>query len=592
MTVDIEKRLAALDHLGRQTTVRIDVAKKKHKDVEYSRDIERVMNLRMRPHAMFSGASRDRLRQVLTRPGSGMRLWDVQCAALLAALDAQTRVHPERRAPGLYGAVTVGQGKTLIAALLGTVWRVARVVVLTKASLAPQTQELIDEYRADFFVPDDVRVLSYTTLSNRDNKDVLEALAPDAVVADEAHALRNPSSARGKRIRRYIDGRPNTLLAVLTGTTARDSLMDWAELADLALGDWSPAPREYPVRRAWAQALDDEPTRGLGSLRLLVKDAGPETTAADVRSALADRVARAAGCVASLESGPEDVLVRVRVLQDPTSEKIQLALLNLVKTWTRPDGEELSLAPEFAEVDRQLRLGGYYGWKYEPDREWLRVRRAFKKAVREWIKHHPSWELDSMFAVEGALMRKAFSLAEYDAWVDIRDRSKEPPKVWRWVDDVVAKWWADKIRLDAAFHGSHAAAFGARVAFAQKVAELAEAPYYGGGTKVADELRQELKKTPGDRSIVCSFQAHKEGKNFQHSYHRAYFLDPPPSGSDWEQALGRLHRHGQQSPEVIFEISRSFIEELGRAQNNAEWLAQTEGRPYRLQRAQIELVKG
>jgi len=572
----LKKRLAALDALD-STPAALSVGRALHfSPVEYTREIERVLHLPMRPEGYFSPTMRDKLRQSLTRPDATMALWDVQCAALLAALDVRTDVHPERRTPGLFGAVSVGGGKTLVAALLGTVWQVSRVVVLTNASLRAQTEAEIDKYKAHFFITAEVIVIPYSMLSNVKHVDILHKLSPGAIVADEAHSLRNAKSARGRRIRRYLKAKPGTYLAALTGTIARKSLMDWAELSDLALGDWSPAPRDYPTRKAWAQALDDEPARGIGALNLLSDGGG---TALAVRQALAARIARGAGCVASMDDKP-DIPINVRIFTDPTSDLINAAMMKLLNTWCRPDGEELSLAAEFAEVNKQLRLGGYYGWKTEPDREWLHVRRLYKRALREWINRHPSAAFDSMFAVETQLRRGHISIPEFNEWESIRERAKEPPKVWRWVDEAVAEWWAQRLGQSAAI------GFGQRIAFARRVAELAGTTFYeGGNRKHADALRAE----DGSRSIVASLSAYKKGQNLQ-AFERACVFDAPTSGSDWEQLLGRLHRPGQTATCVTYEISKSFLEELGKAQTNTDWLSSTDGKQYRLQSATIQLI--
>ncbi len=570
--------LAALRELGSRSVFEIAESRMHFRPVDYSREIERVQNLPMRPAAEFSETSRTYLRDAVTKPGSSMKLWDTQCAALLAALDAYTLVEGNRRAPGLFGAVAVGQGKTLIAGLLGTVWRRERGVVLTTASLLSQTEGLLQDYRACFYMPSEVSVLPYSTLSNADHEDVLEKLAPEFIVADEAHSLSNKTSARGRRFRRYLNEHPGTLVAMLTGTVTKKSLLEWAELSDLALGDWSPAPRDYPTRKAWAQALDLEPVRAVGALATLA--GGPGANIDDVRYALSERISRGPGCVASREDAV-DVPLIIRAFEEPRSVAIDHALNGLAATWTRPDGEELALAPEFAEVNRQLRLGGYYGWEYEPDREWLRVRREYRRAVREWIKHHPRQKLDSMLAVQRAILNGWMRLTEYDAWLAIKDRAHEPPKVWRWIDEVIAEWWS--IRMTDA--GVEAVGFGKRIAFAERVAELAGVPYYGAGRKAAKDLTTEK----GDRSIVCSLGAHGQGKNLQ-AWPRACVFDAPSTGATWEQLLGRLHRPGQEAERVVYEVSLAWLEEVGRAQKEAHWISATTGAPQKMQQAAVEVV--
>ena len=53
---------------------------------------------------------------------------------------------------------------------------------------------------------------------------------------------------------------------------------------------------------------------------------------------------------------------------------------------------------------------------------------------------------------------------------------------------------------------------------------------------------------------ACSIRVHGEGKNLQ-AWARALVLEPPSSGQVWEQLLGRLHRPGQASYDVRFDVA-------------------------------------
>lgn len=236
-------------------------ARERRPPVPHSRELDRILRLPERDPP--TAEQRDQIRAALTRPEADLRLWDLQCDALLAALElADARPSIDGHRPGLYAPIAVGGGKTLIAALLGSVWGSERPVILTTAALAAQGLRELDRYRRSFLVPEALEVVSYSILSHPDHEGVLDRLRPDALICDEAHALLGKGSARSKRIRRYLKGAPHCRVALLSGSVARSSLMEWAELAGIALGDWSPAPRDRQTRIEWAEALDPEDVQG------------------------------------------------------------------------------------------------------------------------------------------------------------------------------------------------------------------------------------------------------------------------------------------------------------------------------------------
>ncbi len=594
--MSVDDRLAALRTMGAQVDlekISKPGASLPKSPVQRSRELDRVLALPRR--GAFTPEHRERLREALTRPDASMRLWDVQCDALLAALEHVDRrsFACDERVPGLFAAIAVGGGKTLITALLGTVWGSKRPVIMTTAALARQAEQLIDEYRRHFYIPDRLQILPYSQLSHPDHSESLSRLNPDSIACDEAHSLASNQSARGKRLRRYLKSRPSTLVGMLTGTIAKRSLLEWSELAGIALCDWSPAPRDRPTRVEWAGAVDPDPHRPVGCLALLVgTEEDPILDPLDkVRAALARRVRETPGCVTS-PSEAIDVELVVRLVSTPHSDAIERQRATLAATWCAPDGEELVTAVEYAEVDRQVRLGGFYSWESEPDREWLDARRTYRRAVRHWLSDHPGRAandyIDSPERLERALERGEVLDEEvrgaWLVWVAQRDSGYvPPPRVWRWIDEVIARWAAEQLMTPFVSDNPNVIAFGKRVGFARRVAELAGAPYHGEGQSAAQAILQE----DGSRPVVASMGAHGQGRNLQ-VFSRALLLDPPPSGAHFEQLLGRLHRPGQKAPSVIYEVPDMFVDELERAIGEARWLSLSTGLPQKLVEATIE----
>ena len=74
--------------------------------------------------------------------------------------------------------------------------------------------------------------------------------------------------------------------------------------------------------------------------------------------------------------------------------------------------------------------------------------------------------------------------------------------------------------------------------------------------------------------ILASVRSHGVGANLQ-KYCQNLVLSPSPSGSTWEQLLGRTHRPGQEADEVeviVYQHSPEFCEALEKARTNSEYI--------------------
>jgi len=58
---------------------------------------------------------------------------------------------------------------------------------------------------------------------------------------------------------------------------------------------------------------------------------------------------------------------------------------------------------------------------------------------------------------------------------------------------------------------------------------------------------------PADGCIVASVSSNSEGRNLQ-AWADNLIISPPPTGTVWEQMLGRTHRPGQLADEVWAEV--------------------------------------
>lgn len=139
---------------------------------------------------------------------------------LIAALSRALRVRPDDesamlRAPqvealreiweygGLFAPMRVGAGKSLVTLLAPTILHSERPVLVIPASLKDKTKRDFVRYRRDWLVrlPE---LISYEELGRPDREHLLTDLAPDLLMLDEAHHVRNLDSARTRRIGRYV----------------------------------------------------------------------------------------------------------------------------------------------------------------------------------------------------------------------------------------------------------------------------------------------------------------------------------------------------------------------------------------------------
>ena len=159
-------------------------------------------------------------------------LWPTQSAALVEA----------EKAWGMFGALGVGAGKSLISLLLPDVFESKRTVLLVPSSLKNQlkTRDFFD-YGRHFKLPlDRITVVSYDELSVATGAFVLDRIEPDLIVSDESHNLARVQSARTKRFIRFMQTHPSTRFCGMSGTVTRRSLRDYSHLCEIALRGNSP----------------------------------------------------------------------------------------------------------------------------------------------------------------------------------------------------------------------------------------------------------------------------------------------------------------------------------------------------------------
>jgi hypothetical protein len=505
------------------------------------------------------------------------------------------------RVGGLLGAIGVGHGKTGISLFLPLVSPDTHVALLLIP--AHVRQQLLErdypQWSAHFNTPSLqtdfkpgmplLHVLSYSELSLPKNSDILARIRPDLIIADEAHSIKDRKRPRFKRILRLVKDKPDVKFAFMSGTMTSKSIKDYAHLAHFALGDGSPLPHAYQTLDHWSAAIDAlDYNCDPGKLEAF--KIGNES----IREAFQRRYLSTPGVVATQTSSVDCSLTIIGRCPSIPSDLDKL-LKDTLRDWKRPDGEELVEAKDLAIVARQLSLGFYYrmifphGEPIELVERWFEVRQAYHKELRNKLKYGGE-HMDSPKLLEDAAERYlagergtlTWESEFYEEWKSIRsDVNPETQTVW--VSDFALNYaneWTSK------YVGIVWCEF---TAFANRLAKLSGAPYFGGGLKAGLAIQQEK----GDRSIIASIAAHCTGKNLQ-VFDTQLVTTPPSDGAIWEQLIGRTHRQGQKADEVIVEVfqhTQEYRDALKQAKMRSFYMQETQKNPQKLCYATYDLTE-
>lgn len=542
--------------------------------VQASGDLQRIVAL---PRRTLVAGLEDAITLWLRRPSGTMALRPAQAQAL-------EEMHDFR---GLLGPLPVGAGKTLITALAGRVLTVEKSLLLIPAKLRNKTIKEFNELKKhwDFEAP---YLLNYEMLSHADHAKDLDELAPDLIIADEAHKLKNKKAAVTKRVQRYLAANPDCIFVALSGTITQRSLRDYAHLSQWALGlKLTPLPVKWAVLEEWADCLDEkvDPSKRLkpGRLQDLYDETEREIAILDetkaARSAFRRRLVDTPGvialdvqgCTAALDIAAKDV---------PECKDINDAFNHLFSLWETPDGWPITDASSLARHAKEISLGLYYVWDPRPPKDWIQARKEWAQACREILKHNQR-NLDSELQVTRAVDHGYYPWAESElrAWHGIRD-SFIPNTRAEWISFVplnaTIAWLQNNIGIAWTEH----------VEFAEKLSQKTKLPYYGKQGLNAAGSPIEDAKGP----CIASILANSEGRNLQ-KYNNNLITSCPSSGARMEQLLGRTHREGQEADEVNVDIfCGSYDQWLSfmRARSDAKYIEESTGQPQKLNKATID----
>lgn len=505
---------------------------------------------------------------------------------------------------GLFGPLRAGFGKSLICYLLPTVTNAKRPLYVAPAALEQDMKreflKLSQHWRGPH--PQHFPFLSYETLSAKNagskrdaqgqllRAELLERLQPDLLVFDEAHKIKNQSAVCTKRVRRYLQAHPTTIVAALSGTMMRRSITDFAHLAKWCLRDHCPVPTTFSDLEAWADALDERdalgPRTDIGALTLLgtsedldaiAKARGSwdavDTIRGVIRGAVRRRMVETPGVVAT-QDGPLDIPLEIHgtgpLTEDPAINEVFTRVRTL---WEMPNGEPIADGLQMARHTKTLGLGFWQSWDPPPPDEWLTARREWAAYCRHVVQYNRSgWDAESQVkdAVRDGLLNDQGLLSRWEGAEKTYDPEANAKTEWvsdetveyarNWMKENPGIIWVDSIELGL------------------RLERELGVPYYAG-YGLDGKGRFILDHKPGT-PYVASIAANSVGRNLQKGWSTNLWLCTPE-----EQALARTHRHGQEAEVVrnwLYIGSREHCAAYWKVTRLARGAEQTQGQAHRL----------
>lgn len=394
---------------------------------------------------------------------------------------------------GVWVAAPVGAGKSFVGRQCAQ--RAKRPLAVAPASLLKQTKRNVCE-----------NAVSYNKLSRQD--DYLERERPDVLILDEAHRVKNVSTAQwSKQIARYLAAHPEVRVVVLTGSVMHKSVVDYGHLLVWALRRGAPCPGTMQGIQAAAKLAAENPAWWLERLR----SAPGVFLVGDQQSAWQGRL-----------------IIREHVLPPLAPDAFDAAQT----TWTAPDGWECEDQLSAAELCRQLAWGFYLRREPRPSPELVAARRDWSATVRYALTY-------GLAGSEPACRtRYPERYAKYAA-AEAAEPSVQVPE---WLAEPALPFAPEPGTIVWVHHR----------ALGRRLSELHGWPYHGEGTLDAHGVPL----SGATASVVlASTAACKEGVDgAQHRYHRNIVLEPDADPRVWEQRFGRLCRYGQPLTEVYADI--------------------------------------
>lgn len=513
----------------------------------HTNELSRIIGIARRSYTQDQlDRCRNELTSILRRPAGRQTLLPIQSLALL-----EIGLYG-----GLFGIIRVGDGKTLISLLAPIVARSTRPLLLIRANLREKTRLDSLRYAVDWRVAKYIRIESYSQLGRRQSAQLLIHYRPDLIISDECHHLRNlKNAACARRVARYMREFPSTKFVGMSGTIVNDSIENYAHLARWALKDNAPIPKPSGELMQWSDVLDYQvnPFRRVhpGAMIHLCNDDERRLWQSDptraARAAYSRRLRETPGVVCS-EPTTLDCPLIVATKKIDLNRDLVSAFHTLRTRWRTPDDWPIADGLAHRRHAYELALGFYYYWDPRPPDDWMDARKAWCSECRSIISNSRS--LDSESQVVDAIDRGMIRSSTLTQWREIRDTFTPNTKA-RWLSDQVIDYCTEWMKRPGIVWTAH-------TAFAERLALVADKPYYGKDG--LNSAGQYIESASPNQACVASIASNSEGRNLQHIYSRALITAPPANALAYEQMFGRIHRPFQRAHEVTYDIILSCIE--------------------------------
>lgn len=575
----------------------------------------------------------------------GWRFFEPQARAI----DAYDRV-----AGGLY-AIGVGWGKTGISVIIADrAWKKGKKRILLLVPPAAQSQlttidlgfwrkhvpiavpfhnlsgrtpsrrlKMVQSGRGGCYI------MPYSLLSSKDTIDLLKALDPEVVIADETHKIKNFSAARTRRMMAFLTGREPEFIC-MSGTITDRSLDDYHHLAVAALHDGAPLPLSRGLMQAWGAVLDSKPKMPTeaqaGALMPLIEwaqDHFPEETfeptRAGFRKAFRFRLVTTPGVVATGDSEIGTSLT-LSNLDIPGKDQVP-GWMELMKwvgrvqdEYVTPNGDEIQHAMHTHKWLSEL-AAGFYNELIWPEPEVLAERKGISleeasSRIDQSITWHRAWQkysselrahllygypkpgVDTPEAVGTAIRAgkthgmpsKMVALWHAAKDLDFDERVERDARAIRVCPFRVrhAVEWAETTYRENKREPRGSILWYYHQEIGEWLCELLrerDLPLIHAPAGSNEELLADKAERNKQSILVVSISAHNEAKNMQYMQEQ-YVLQWPRSAKIAEQMLGRCHRNGQEADELIVhraDVLRFDTLNFAHCLNDAVYRQQTTG---------------
>lgn len=324
-------------------------------------------------------------------------------------------------------------------------------------------------------------IMPYSMLSTKNAEQVLKSIAPQLIIADEAHTLKNREAARTKRLMRYVEAN-NPQFVALSGSMTNKGIKDYHHLIRAALGNNCPLPRTWTEAKEWGLVVDstseptDEQLRVMGPMMSWAREKFPDKNFTidytGYRKAYQARLTTSPGVISSGDKAiPTSLIVRntpiktyrmegtKEIIDEPGGDKLIELMKQVSDLMISPNGDELADAMHKFLWLYELTAGFYYETRWPTPEHVLAVRgpkyaeegkvytlemakesldmaqkhydanQAFFPAMRAWLDSHarPGMDTPGLIILDMARNGPRNTNNElYRLWLVSRSFSKDP----------------------------------------------------------------------------------------------------------------------------------------------------------------------